>query len=105
MSEPIRIALVAEGVTDFVFLEAVLRAMLPPERTFDFKLLQPEESAAFSSGGHAGAFGGGWRGVYKWCHQQVVSFEGLRDHPLLLNYDLLMIHLDADVASEVPDPR
>ncbi|WP_295389816.1 hypothetical protein [uncultured Thiodictyon sp.] len=102
MSDTIRIALVAEGITDYDVLNAAIESMLGG-RSFDLKLLQPEGSVAFIGSGEAGEFGGGWKGVYRWCHQAVARSEGqLRDDPLFLGYDLLLIHLDADVAGEDP---
>jgi hypothetical protein len=102
MSETMRIALVAEGITDYEVLSAAVESMLG-DRSFDLKLLQPEESVAFSGGGDAGPLGGGWRGVYRWCLQLVGRSGGkLSDDPLFTAYDLLLLHLDADVASEDP---
>jgi hypothetical protein len=102
MSSTLRIALVSEGITDFSVLKAVIESMLSG-RSFDLKLLQPEESVAFTGGGSAGLLGGGWKGVYKWC-RQAASRGGvsLSDDPLFINYDLLVLHLDADVAAEDP---
>lgn len=50
MSESIRVAVAAEGPTDFTVLEAILDAIL----TVDFRLdpLQPERSAAFGPQEH-----------------------------------------------------
>ena len=102
MSEPLRVALVAEGVTDYVILKAAITAILG-ERAFVLNLLQPESSVAFTGGGDAGPLGGGWRGVYRWCRQAVDRSGGsLRDDPLFVGFDLLVIHLDADVAGEDP---
>lgn len=102
MSSMMTIALVAEGVTDYEVLRAAVESMLG-ERSFDLKILQPEGSVAFSGGGNAGPFGGGWKGVYQWCLQAADRGDGqLRNDPLFLHYDLLLIHLDADVASEDP---
>ena len=102
MSETLRVALVAEGVTDYEVLRAAVQSMLNG-RSFDLKLLQPEESVAFTGGGDAGRLGGGWRGVYKWCLQAVDRGGGvLSGDPLFIGYDLLLIHLDADVAGEDP---
>lgn len=42
MSEPLRIAVVAEGVTDFAVIEAAISAMLS-ERPFVLTALQPKE--------------------------------------------------------------
>jgi hypothetical protein len=102
MSKTINIALVAEGITDYEVLTAAIESMLNG-RSFDMKLLQPEESVAFTGGGNAGPLGGGWRGVYKWCLQAVERGGGsLREDPLFAGYDLLVLHLDADVAMEDP---
>ena len=101
MSDTIRIALIAEGITDFEVLRAAVEAMLGG-RSFDVKLLQPEESLAFESG-NAGPLGGGWKGVYKWCRQAVERSGGsVRSDPLFAFYDILIVHLDADVAGEEP---
>jgi hypothetical protein len=102
MSSTIRIALVGEGVTDFEVLRAAIDSMLDG-RSFDLKLLQPEGSVAFTGGGNAGPFGGGWKGVYKWCRQAALRGGGsLSGDPLFIGYDLLILHLDADVAGEDP---
>jgi hypothetical protein len=101
MSDVLRIAVVAEGITDYLVLTAAIESMLQG-RAFDLKLLQPEESVAFTEGGNAGALGGGWRGVYKWCLQVAERNGRLQGDILFLQYDMLLIHLDADVASEDP---
>ena len=51
MSDTLRIALVGEGVTDFVVLKAAVNSMLGG-RSFDLKLLQPEGSVAFTGSGN-----------------------------------------------------
>ena len=48
MAESLRIALVAEGPTDRIVIEAALKAILG-ERTFVLTQLQPEGSIAFGS--------------------------------------------------------
>ena len=102
MSDTVRIALVAEGVTDYMVLKAAIESILDGG-SFDLKLLQPEGSVAFTRGGDAGPLGGGWRGVYKWCLQAAQRGGGsLSGDPLFSGYDLLVLHLDADVASEDP---
>jgi hypothetical protein len=102
MSSTIRIALVGEGVTDFEVLRAAIDSMLNG-RSFDLKLLQPEGSVAFTGEGNAGPLGGGWKGVYKWCRQAALRGGGsLSGDPLFIGYDLLILHLDADVAGEDP---
>ena len=95
MSNPLRIALVAEGPTDAVVIEAALRAMLGG-RPFVLTQVFPEDSSAF------GSMGTGWVGVYKWCHGAAARGNGRLSGDGLFfstgNYDLLLLHLDADVA-------
>lgn len=93
MSNPLRIALVGEEPTDAVVIRAALRSMLR-ERPFILQQIFPEGSAGF------GDLGAGWAGVYRWCHQSANRGGGhLRDDVRLFqNFDLLLLHLDADVA-------
>jgi hypothetical protein len=94
MSRPIRIALVAEGPTDKIVLEAALSSILA-EHSFVLKQLQPEESIPFR------AIGTGWVGVYRWCRQAVARSNGsLRTDILFFAYDILILQLDADVAEK-----
>jgi hypothetical protein len=94
MSEPLRVALVGEGPTERVVIEAALASILR-ERPFILKQLQPEESLPF------GAIGTGWVGVYRWCRQAVArSGTSLRQDILYRADDLLLLHLDGDVADE-----
>jgi hypothetical protein len=93
MSEPLRVALVAEGPTDHVVIEAALRSMLK-ERPFVLTQIFPEGSTSF------GELGSGWVGVYRWCHKSARRGQGRlsSDEILFQNCDLLILHLDADVA-------
>jgi hypothetical protein len=93
MSDPLRIALVAEGPTDGVVIESALRAILE-SREFVLKQIFPEGSVVF------GPLGAGWGGVYRWCHQSSQRGNGLlrEDALVFQNFDLLILHLDADVA-------
>lgn len=93
MSEPLRVALVGEGPTDGVVIESALRAILG-ERPFVLKQIFPEGSSSF------GAMGTGWVGVYRWCHQSAKRGNGRisQDALVFQNCDLLLLHLDADVA-------
>jgi hypothetical protein len=95
MSEPLRVALVAEGPTDGVVIEAALQAIIPEDRPFILKQIFPEGSDTF------GKMGTGWAGVYRWCHQSARRGAGRLegDSVLFQNYDLLILHLDADVAA------
>jgi len=95
MSNPVRIALVAEGKTDRIVIEAAVKALLG-ERRFDLKLLQPEDPA--STGPFAIRRPVGWGGVYRWCCESVERAGHLRDDVLKHSYDLVILHVDADVA-------
>ena len=99
MSEPLRIAAAVEGPTDAIVLQAILSALLP-DTEFVFQTLQPEESAAFGSVSF-GTRGGGWVGVYRWSRQAVLEGGGsVSGSSVLYNHDILIIHVDADVAGE-----
>jgi len=88
-----RIALVAEGKTDQIVIEAALKAIL--DRPFILTLLQPETSDPF---GGAGSLGGGWGGVYRWCRQVVSMLCPVAENPDLAEFDMILLHVDADVA-------
>lgn len=91
MSE-LRVALVAEGsVTEREVLKAALDAILKP-RTFELVQLQPEATRP--------QMGGGWGGVLKWCRQIARRHDGpLSTDPTLAGFDVVVLHLDADVAN------
>lgn len=96
MSDPLRLALVAEGPTDKILIEAAVSGILEG-RPFILNQLQPEASLAFGFG----PFGGGWGGVYLWCRQALVRSGGsFEADPLFEFHDVLVLHLDADVARE-----
>ncbi len=94
MSDLVRIGLVSEGITDYVVIHGSVRSILG-DRTYDLKLLQ-RESSAF----HARHFGGGWKGVSGWCGLVCQRNGGLAEDIVLDTYDILILHLDADVADE-----
>jgi hypothetical protein len=90
MSE-LRVALIAEGPTDAIIIEAALKAVL--DRPFILQTLQPEATP--------GPVGTGWCGVFKWCRAFAErGAAGLEDDPTLPGFDLFVLHLDADVAEE-----
>ncbi|HEY5895645.1 MAG TPA: hypothetical protein VIT91_20695 [Chthoniobacterales bacterium] len=110
MSSVLRIALVAEGWTDQIVIEAAISALFA-DRAFTLKLLQPEDPAAGIPFGSPRPFG--WSGVYRWCREVVDRAGRLRDDVIFASYDILIIHLDADVAeshyagahiNDAPDP-
>ncbi len=99
MSEPVRVAVVVEGPTDAIVLEAILNAMVPG-REFVLQTLQPEGSAAFGTAPF-GRTGAGWAGVYRWSRQAVTEGGGSASgSSVLSNHDILIVQLDADVAGE-----
>ena len=95
MSEPLRVAFVVEGPTDFIMLKAIIGNLIK-ERDFVAQVLQPEISEAFKP---VPGEDGGWPGVYRWCFQAADQGDGrLSNNPLLVFHDLLVLQLDADVA-------
>ncbi len=94
MSKPLRVAFVSEGPTDVVVIEAAISRILD-ERPYVSTYLHPEQSLAF------GPLGTGWGGVFRWCQQAAVRGRGyLSGDPLFDFHDVLILHLDADVASK-----
>jgi hypothetical protein len=88
MSE-LRVALVAEGPTDRTIIESALKAVLGAP--FVLTVLQPEATRP--------VMGGGWCGVFKWCRDFAArASASLEEDPILENFDLFILHLDADVA-------
>jgi len=85
----LRIALVAEGPTDSIVIEAALKAIL--SKPFVLTLLQPEETRP--------TIGRGWGGVLRWCFEFAKrGLPKIEDDPMLPGFDLFVIHVDADVA-------
>ena len=98
MSKKIHIATAVEGPTDGIVLLAILKALQPDNVEFVRHPLQPEESAAFHSSS-SGKLGGGWGGVYRWCRQSAGEGGGsVSGSSVLWGHDLLIVHVDADVA-------
>lgn len=97
MSEPLRVAAAVEGPTDAIVLRAAVEHLLE-NREFEFQTLQPEGSAAFGSAPF-GRTGVGWGGVYRWARQSAAEGGGsVSGSSVLSNHDLLIVHVDADVA-------
>lgn len=87
----LRIALVAEGPTDCIIIEAALKAVLG--QPFVLTQLQPEPTRP--------DMGGGWGGVFKWCQEfRLRGAASLETDATLSQFDVLIIHLDADVAGK-----
>ena len=86
---------ICEGPTDLVVIRAALRAITT--RDFQLTMLQPDQSLY---GGDAGPHGGGWKGVRGYL-QSAAEAGGLGVVGALTpDVDLLVVHLDADVADE-----
>jgi hypothetical protein len=98
MSEPLRVAFVVEGTTDFILLKAIVARILGG-RDFIPQTLQPEISEAFQS--FPSEYGLGWSGVCRWCRNAAEEGGGQsRDSVLFQSHDLLIIQVDADVAGK-----
>lgn len=97
MSDPIKVAVVVEGPTDTVVIEAIIDSILGGS-DFEMQVLQPETSSVFgaSVGNERGL---GWPGVFRWCRQ--ASMEGggrVSRSTVFSHHDVVVVHLDADVA-------
>jgi len=87
----LRVALVAEGPTDAIVIEAALKALLP--RPFVLTHLQPEPTRP--------KLGTGWGGVLRWCLDFATRGHArFEDDPTLPGFDLFVVHIDADVAEK-----
>ena len=85
----LRVALVAEGPTDAIIIEAALKALLP--HPFVLTPLQPEPTRP--------KLGTGWGGVLRWCLEFASrGHSQIEEDPTLQGFDLFVIHLDADIA-------
>lgn len=92
MSDPLRVAAAVEGPTDAIVLQAILDSLLG-DAEFELQILQPEGSVSF------GSPRGGWGGIYRWCRQSADEGGGsVSGSWVLSNHDLLIVHVDADVA-------
>lgn len=102
MSDPIRIALIAEGATDKIVIEAALEALLPQGTAIILRQLQPDTPEDGVLGGSAdataGIHGGGWGGVCRWCRSVPELGAGNLIAAAQLSYDFVIIHLDVDVS-------
>jgi len=92
----VKIGTVVEGPTDRLLLKAIIAKLCPGEH--DYLDLQPADN-----GPSFGRTGTGWKGVRRFCYDVRQSLDTdiatlITDHQI----DLLIIHLDVDVAFE-PD--
>lgn len=83
----VRVAVVAEGPTDVIVIEAALKALLP--RPFVLTQLHPEVRPMLGSG---------WGGVLRWCLDFASrGYARFEDDPMLPGFDLFVVHVDADI--------
>ncbi len=94
MSDEVRVHVVCEGPTDTVVLESALTVAL--NKPLIVTQIQPESDAL----NDLGPRGGGWKGVRAWCRQSQANFGRIADSPSLLQADLLVVHVDADIAAD-----
>ena len=99
MYEPLRVAVAVEGPTDVILLQAILSGILQ-DVEFELQTLQPEGSVAFGASSFCRP-GVGWVGVYRWCRQAASEGGGhVSSSSVLGNHDVLLVHVDADVAEK-----
>jgi hypothetical protein len=87
----IRVGIVAEGKSDCLALEELLRAIHPD---IDFLRLRPDMTLV-SGSPH------GWRGVKAWCQEEGGRLETLLAGVTGLPIHLLVIHVDCSMAHNV----
>ena len=87
---------VCEGPSDYFVIEAALAAILD---NADFTLQQIQPLASLY-GGNVGPYGGGWKGVRAWCEATRRIWGSVGRSRKGIAGELLIIHLDADVADE-----
>ena len=87
-----RVGIIAEGITDIYLIEGILTCAFPARR-FVFQQISPT-AGELSTGRKAEGFG--WRSVYQACCELAPRLEILNACGKSL--DLLVIHLDCDVA-------
>lgn len=96
MSEILRVGYVVEGKTDYVVLDALIEQFLD-DKDYVSTQIQPPTSEYTN---HQGPLGGGWKGVLGWCKQAGATPGGFVQSLPFMNYDYLIIHVDADIAAE-----
>ena len=97
MSDPLRIAFVTEGITDFIMLKSAVKNILGLT-DFEPVALQPELSELQQVPGETGF---GWSGVFRWCRQSVEQSGGrISENVPFETFDLIVVQLDADVADK-----
>lgn len=91
-----QIYFVTEGVTDQIMLEGLIENWLDNEDFLPIRIQPP--SSAYADAMET-TLSQGWRGVVAWCGSQTESTKQSREE-VLIKADLLVIHVDADVARD-----
>jgi len=89
----IRVGIVAEGPSDWLALEELMKA-IHPDIDFDFVHLRPDMTLV-SQSPH------GWKGVRAWCQQEGARLEALLSGVPGFPIHLLVIHVDCSMAHNV----
>lgn len=87
----IRVGIVAEGRSDWLALEELMRAVYPD---LEFVRLRPDFTLA-SRSPH------GWKGVRAWCQQEGSRLESLLSGVAGFEIHLLVVHVDCSMAHNV----
>ncbi len=82
------IGIICEGPTDYIILKGIIDKITGVENKY--VMLQPENDLT-------GKYGNGWKGVWKWCHDNAsIRKKLMKDiQPAL---DFLVIQMDGDVS-------
>jgi hypothetical protein len=91
----VRVGIVAEGRTDWLVLEQIMKNV---HADIEFDYFQPD--LTLLSG-----IGNGWRGVKAWCSEYGPRLELLRLGLLGKPLDLLIVHADCSMADKVGAER
>ena len=89
----LRVGLIAEGKTDLIMMKAIVKQKFPEENII-YTDISPTDAELLQKIPKAGGFG--WKSVYLACRDLDTRLE--MQEAAGLKFDLLMIHLDADVA-------
>ena len=82
------IGIVSEGPTDFILLKGIIDHITQEQN--EYIQLQPEDNLI-------GAYGNGWKGVWKWCNDHA-GFLNTYMQGVTPKVELLVIQMDGDVS-------
>lgn len=98
MSEAISIGVIAEGPTDFIALQSILKAILGEQQPFTLTRIRPQKTEGLLGGSTDASqplyTQKGWSGVHNWC-QEISSIPQAKS---LIMHQILILHLDVDVS-------